>query len=108
MVKEFLWNCNDKIKQRLKNASFDKNRKNLILKIGNRKSFGRVCAKTFFKVFVLFWKIITFKIFCPHLAQCGARYCSKSCSQYNLPFSSTKPQSTKFAEQREHVKWSTQ
>lgn len=51
---------------------------------------------------------VTFKIFWVHLAQNGARYCSKSFSQYNLPFSSTKPHSCKLIEQFEQVKWSTQ
>ncbi len=46
----------------------------------------------------------TFNIACEHLAQCGARNCSKSRSQYNFPFSSTKPHSTKLTEQFEHVK----
>ena len=50
----------------------------------------------------------TFKIFWEHFAQGGARYCSKSRSQYNLPFSSTKPQSWRLIEQFEQVKWSTQ
>ena len=52
--------------------------------------------------------MFTFKIFCAHFAQSTASICSKSFSQYSLPFSSTKPQSTRSTEQCEQVKWLTQ